>query len=222
MIFSWQMMGIWWTSKWQHVHVSTTKILVSLLPLVIWPLYNTWKQQGFGSDLLNDKFLVKQLIFWSVGLELLKSGEHLHFVFGCQQSNCLNAGSAIESLSGVGHTLSLWLFPSVFLLYYSWSPAASCEKAQVRFPTAVPQLLSSFHIWCSETSSAAENVRIAGNVSGDCEMSAAKASISFPITLCLLDHEVEHIQDDVLMLKELGFGTAEPQWKACTPNEGKG
>lgn len=54
-------------------------------------------------------------------------------------------------------------------------------------------------------------MQIAGNVSGDFEMNAAKASISFPITLCLLDREVEHMQGDVLMLKELRFRTAEPQ-----------
>lgn len=86
---------------------------------------------------------------------------------------------------------SLLLFPSVFLLYCSWSLIASCEKAQIRVRPAVARLLCSFHVSCPETSSAAESVQIAGNVFEDCEMSVTKASVSSPITLCLLDHEAE-------------------------------
>lgn len=97
----------------------------------------------------------------------------------------------------------LWLLPSIFPLLHSCSLVASREKAQDRFPAALAQLLCSFHIWCTETNSAAENVRIAGNMSGDCEMRAAKASVSSPITLCLLEHEAEHIEGVVLMPNEL-------------------
>lgn len=97
----------------------------------------------------------------------------------------------------------LWLFPAIFLLLHSCSLIALCEKARDRFPAALAQLLCSFHIWCTETNSAAENVHIAGNMSGDCEMRAAKASVSSLITLCLLEHEAEHIEGDVLMPNEL-------------------
>lgn len=97
----------------------------------------------------------------------------------------------------------LWLFPAIFLLLHSCSLIALCEKARDRFPAALAQLLCSFHIWCTEANSAAENVHIAGNMSGDCETRAAKASVSSLITLCLLEHEAEHIEGDVLMPNEL-------------------